>query len=391
MVSQNPTLLLNWMKIAFVTNIPSHFHTRLFETMAEYYDVDFLFFSDGSESWIQRDNELKFGKYKGVYVRGIRLTSSWRINLDLISKLIKGNYDVFIHSINGRFELIATFVLSKVLRKPFILWTNLWFHPRTLFHEISFPVTKFIYRHANAIVVYGYHVRDYLVALGVDEKKIFYSWNVVDNDFFSQEMPGQLLQNLKTTYHLQGRQVILYVGRLAEEKGLIYLLQAYKELPAGLNVGLLLIGQGREKEKLMRCIKEYQIQGVYFAGYVPTHELPPYYALADILVLPSITTRTLKEVWGVVLNEAMNQGCPVITTDAVGAAVGGLIQEGKNGIIVPERDSKALCNAIARMLSDQNKLMDMREYTRKFIKNWDHHKSFKGFEMAIQYVTQRVD
>ncbi len=375
------------MKIAFITNLPSHFHARLFETIAKHYDTDFLFFSDGSEKWIEKNNELKFGDYRGAYVRGIRLSSRIRINTELISRVIRGKYQVIIQSINGRFELMATFTLSKILRKPFILWTNLWFHPNTIFHRISFPITRYLYRHTDAIVAYGYHVRDYLVKLGIDEQKIFYSWNVTDNTLFSKQIPCETLDKLRTIYHLHGRRLLLFVGRLSEEKGLRYLLEAYKELPQELNTSLLIIGEGKGKEQLISYVQENALQHVYFIGYIPNEELVQYYALADIFILPSVTTKTVKEVWGIVVNEAMNQGCPVIATDAVGAAVGGLVQEGKNGFVVPERNAGALRDAIARLLADPKKLRDIKAYTKQAIQEWDHHKSFEGFHKAIQYVS----
>ena len=63
-------------------------------------------------------------------------------------------------------------------------------------------------------------------------------------------------------------------------------------------------------------------------------ELPALYAAADVLVLPSIRTRTFTEPWGLVTNEAMHQGTPVIATDAVGAVAGGLVRDGRNGLVV---------------------------------------------------------
>jgi glycosyltransferase involved in cell wall biosynthesis len=378
------------MKIAFVTNLPSHYHTRLFETIAKHYDTDFLFFSDGSETWIEKMNELKFGNYKGIYVRGIHLTSRVRINTELVSRLVRGKYEVIIQAISGRFELPATFFIAKILRKPFILWTNLWFHPNTFFHKLSFQIMKYIYRHADAIVAYGYHVRDYLVSLGVDENKIFYSWNVTDNDLFNKPVPDEALEKLKTEYKLHGRRIILFVGRLSDEKGLIYLLQAYKQVPVELNASLLLVGEGKQRDALAQYVEDNNFEHVHFIGYVPYEELAAYYTLADVFVLPSVTTKTLKEVWGIVLNEAMNRGCPVIATTAVGAAVGGLVQEGKNGVVVAERDPKALRDAILQILSDERKLQEMRNFTENAIKAWDTNKSFKGFQEAIGYITKRV-
>ena len=84
-----------------------------------------------------------------------------------------------------------------------------------------------------------------------------------------------------------------------------------------------------------------------FVGYVSPEEALTYYATADLFVLPSITMPTGKEPWGLVINEAMNQGLPVIATEAVGAAAGGLVQAGVNGFIVPERDSEAIAQAMA--------------------------------------------
>jgi glycosyltransferase involved in cell wall biosynthesis len=375
------------MKIALVTNLPSHFHTRTFETIAEHYDTDFLFFSDGSESWIEKRNEFKFGNYRGAYVQGLRLSSTLRLNTALLRRLVQGNYDLIIQSVNGRFEVLASFLTAKLLRKPFLLWTNLWFHPGTLFHRLSFPLTRYIYRHADAIVAYGYHVRDYLTQLGVEEKKIFFSWNVTDNDLFNKPIPPEVLDSVRSRYCLHGRRPILFVGRLSKEKGLDYLLEAYSNLPVELNASLILVGEGEEKSRLLGCIKERQLHHVHFAGYIPNSELAPFYAIAEVLVLPSITTKTLKEVWGIVLNEAMNQGCPVIATTAVGAAVGGLVQEGKNGQVVPEKNPEALATAITQMLSDQGHSQEMRACTKEIIKSWDHNRSFEGFHQAIAYVT----
>jgi glycosyltransferase involved in cell wall biosynthesis len=374
------------MRLAFITNLPTHFHARLFETIAKNYDTDFLFFSDASERWVGKRTEQTFGTYKGRYVRGFRLSSRFRINLPLLWILLTRKYDVFIQAINGRFELLATFLVAKFLRRPFVLWTNLWFHPGSWFHRVTFPIVKYIYHHADAVVVYGYHVRDYLVGLNVDERKIFYSWNVVDNDFFNKPVPTEEIERIRQRLGLQDRRVILFVGRHSNEKGLTYLLNAFELVPQELRASLLLIGDGEEKPELIAYAKRNRLERVHFLGFIPNRELPAYYALADIFVLPSITTRTQKEVWGIVMNEAMNQGCPVIATDAVGGAVGGLIDQGRNGVVVQEKNAIALRDAMVSILSDQKKLTEMKEYARMSIRDWDHRKSFRGFHDAIAYV-----
>ena len=91
--------------------------------------------------------------------------------------------------------------------------------------------------------------------------------------------------------------------------------------------------------------------------------------------------------WGIVLNEAMNQGLPVIATDAVGAAIGGLIEHGKNGIVVPEKNSEAIHEALVLLLKNRNLRVRMGKNAAQTIRSFDHHKSFEGFDAAIRYVT----
>ena len=76
------------------------------------------------------------------------------------------------------------------------------------------------------------------------------------------------------------------------------------------------------------------------------------YATADVLVIPSIATSHFLEPWGLVANEAMNQHLPVIATDAVGAAAGGLVRHERNGLVVPAGDHEALAAALRRLHDD---------------------------------------
>jgi glycosyltransferase involved in cell wall biosynthesis len=85
---------------------------------------------------------------------------------------------------------------------------------------------------------------------------------------------------------------------------------------------------------------------------VTPDELRNFYAAADVLVLPSIATRTFREPWGLVVNEAMNRQLPVIASDAVGAAAGGLVRHERNGLIVPAGDPAALAGALGRLAAD---------------------------------------
>ena len=87
-------------------------------------------------------------------------------------------------------------------------------------------------------------------------------------------------------------------------------------------------------------------------GPADAETLRGLYAGSDVVVLPSIATRDFREPWGLVTNEAFNQGVPVIATDAVGAAAGGLIEHERTGLVVPAGDAEALAGALRRLHDD---------------------------------------
>ncbi len=153
---------------------------------------------------------------------------------------------------------------------------------------------------------------------------------------------------------------------------------------------LVLVGAGEEESVLKAQSEVLGIsQQLRFVGYVPTEETYLYYKIAKLFVLPSITTNTFKEPWGLVVNEAFNQGTPVIATDAVGAAAGGLVQDGVNGFIVPERDADELTNAMHRLLDHDDLCQTMSHNALKTIQTWDNERMVKGFRDALEFVRKR--
>ena len=148
----------------------------------------------------------------------------------------------------------------------------------------------------------------------------------------------------------------------------------------------MLAGDGSLYKSLEASARELGIlSNTRFVGYVSPEDARLYYAIANVFVLPSITMPSGKETWGLVVNEAMNQGLPVIATEAVGAAAGGLVQSGVNGFVVPERDSVALAQAIERVLTDSSLREEMSQNARRIIAGWDNEQMVKGFKQAIDY------
>lgn len=374
------------MNIAFVTNICAHYRVKTFETLARCYNVDYYFFSAGDEWYWQQQHGVKTGNFHYEYLPGFRLGRT-RITPTLPWKLWRGNYDVYIKCINGRFALPMTYLIARLKRKPFILWTGIWMRLQTPFHRLVWPLTRYIYYHADAIVVYGEHVKRYLISEGVPADRIFVAAHAVDNEAYNRLVPEEEKDALRHQLGISPEQkVVLYLGRLVEEKGVPYLIEAFASLQRE-DVVLVIVGTGPEKERLKHLVSEKGItKQVRFTGYVPPERTLPYYAIAWVFGFPSITTPYFKEPWGLVVNEAFNQAVPVVATEAVGAAAGGLVQDGVNGFVVPERDSTALARALQRILDDVDLRERMSRNARQIIADWDNERMVLGFRQAIEYV-----
>jgi glycosyltransferase involved in cell wall biosynthesis len=250
-----------------------------------------------------------------------------------------GRHRAVIAGLGGRVALPATYAAARRAGIPFVLWASIWEHPRTLAHTLSKPLTHALYRRADAVVTYGAHVSAH-VRTQRRAGNVFEAPQAVSAEHFGRPVSDEERDEWRGDTGF----LALFVGRLEEEKGVRILLTAWRD--AGLvEARLALAGEGPLREDA-RGIGEV-------LGHIDRGRLPGLYAAADVLVLPSIRTATFTEPWGLVVNEAMHQGTPVIASDAVGAAAGGLVRDGRNGIVVPERDPAALAAALGTLARDR--------------------------------------
>jgi glycosyltransferase involved in cell wall biosynthesis len=141
--------------------------------------------------------------------------------------------------------------------------------------------------------------------------------------------------------------LFLYVGRLWEPKGIFDLVEAYAHVRAGgVSASLAIVGDGRDESRLRSTIARLNLNGVTLAGFVHQEDLPTWYAASDVLVFP-----TRGDTYGMVVDEAMAAGLPVISTTAAGEIQTRVI-EGETGWLVPAQDPHELAKAMTSAAHD---------------------------------------
>lgn len=276
-----------------------------------------------------------------VFFLGITLVRRFRVNIIHVEYLgLNSILGVFIGKICN-IPVVATAHRGDVSPKSF---------EKTLFTFLSYPLVLLSLKLLNKIICVSQYISD-------EVKRIYSSancaviYNSADESRFyprdKETCRKFLLKNfIKKT---NNSKIILFVGSLIKRKGLNFLIEAMVTEPLSHldDVLLLIVGEGPEKEKLVRRVEELSIQEkVFFIGPVTREELPIIYGSADLFVLPS-----LDEGHPVAMLEAMASGLPVI-----GCKVGGVpecIENGVNGILIRRPDPSSLAKAIYFCLSEQ--------------------------------------
>lgn len=240
---------------------------------------------------------------------------------------------------------------------------------------------------ADGFLAVGSANRDYYLANGIAHDQIFYMPYCVDNQFFANHAlkASTLREQLRRELRLEpGHPIILYASKFEPRKRPQDLLHAYEQLTIGSRAAtaayLVFVGDGELRAPLEAEARSKGLAGVQFLGFRNQTELPALYDLCDVFVLPSVD-----EPWGLVVNEVMATGKPVIVSDAVGCAHD-LVVNGINGFVFPVGNVRALTEALAKVVSAPEHALSMGLASRKIIESW----SFDEDVIALRHALHTI-
>jgi glycosyltransferase involved in cell wall biosynthesis len=218
----------------------------------------------------------------------------------------------------------------------------------------------------------------------------------VDNAYFARlaQAAAPRQQALREELRLgPDRPVILFASKLQPRKHADHLIEAYRQLvaadPPESQPYLVIVGDGEERPHLEAQCRELGLdqQGldlVRFAGFRNQSELPRFFELADAFVLPS-----RHEPWGLIVNEAMAAGCPVIVSSDVGCHAD-LVTDGVEGCVFPVGDITALTAALRRVFRTPETAGAMGDAARRRIADWSFEEDVRGLRQALAHTTRKL-
>lgn len=249
-------------------------------------------------------------------------------------------------------------------------------------HLLFFALRKI----CHGWLVIGSANKDYYLAHGMKEETIFPMPYTVDNQYFrEQAVAARTNQDvLRADLNLEsGRPIILYASKFMERKRPKDLVEAVARLakdPKNRQPYLLMVGDGEQRAPLEQQVQDLGIEGsVRFTGFRNQSELPSFYSLCDLFVLPS-----LLEPWGLAVNEVMTAGRAVVASDQVGA-VFDLIRDGENGHVFPAGDVDALTTSLSHIVSDPDISEKMGQRSLEIIENWGFREDIEGLKSGLDY------
>lgn len=349
------------MKILYILNVPSPYRVDYFNELGKYCDLTVLFERESSEerdaSWL----DFAFKNFKGIFLKG----KSYKVDSSFCPSVVK-------YLKRNRYDYIICANFTSITGMLAIEYMRLHGMKYYLESDGGFPksgkgfkewLKKHFIKGAEGYFSTGATHDGYYLAYGAPRDKLIrYPFTSLKTEDLLKELPTkEEKQELKDKLGITEENVVLSIGQFVHRKGFDTLIKAAKSLPE--NTGIYIVG-GEPTEEYSELVKSEKAENVHFIGFKRKEELKEYYMASDVFVL-----LTREDIWGLVINEAMAMGLPVITTDKCIAGLE-LIENGKNGYIIPADDELAAAEKLSLIINEksaeklgENALATISDYT----------------------------
>lgn len=268
----------------------------------------------------------------------------------------KGNFDVVVlPSIDTLYQFRCAYVALETCTKrniKTVYWSEKWEalkeyqpYPKRLKNFIHSWMISYFARRVDLCVAAGTKSKEYLMAHGVSIEKMAIAYDSSTSPLALKPISLYEMYNIP-----QNAPIVLYLGRLIERKGLKTLIRAFEHILKDFPTAYLLIGgTGEILDGCKKLAESRNMKHVIFAGKIEPSVRREYYSQSKVFVLPSYSYKGIIEAWGLTVNEALEQGTPVVATTAVGAAYD--VANGQECVMISENNEAELATAIENMLA----------------------------------------
>ena len=336
------------MKILFLTNVPSPYRVEFFSKLGKRVDLTVIYelktASDRDSSWSVIGTEIT---YKEIYLESTRVISDGGISTKVFSYL-NGDYDFIIVGTHGTPTAKLAILYMRLKGIPYILnidgMLSCELDDKNWLNK---KLRKWLFLGAMAYFTSGYDTDEYVRRLGIQGSFSHYHFSSISEKDVLESCNFASKDKVKSRLGIKEQHLLICVARFIPIKGIDILLRVFNKINRK-DIGLVLVGGEKNVyENILREFPESVQERLYFPGFMGKEKLMEYYSAADIFVLP-----THHDTWGLVVNEAMGMGLPVITTDKCGAGLE-IIQDGENGYVVSDDNENALKNRIELLIGNK--------------------------------------
>ncbi len=367
------------VKVLYLTNLPAPYKVDFFNRLGKFCELTVLFERNTASN---RDGKWKSDErrsFDAVFLKGIKTGKEDALCFSVVRYLEKSDYDFIVICGYTTPTSILAITYCKIKRIPYVL--SIDGAKDTTENGAKRWLKSLLIRGAQLYLCPGRESFNYLLHHGANEKKIrIYPFtSLQEKQIDSQILSLEEKNKIKHELDIQEEIMILAVGQYINRKGFDILLNAVDFNDP--RIGVYIIGGEKPLDEYIRIIGEKSLINIHFLDFQKSDMLKKYYHAADVFVLP-----TRCDIWGLVINEAMANGLPVITTTECVAGIE-LVQDDENGYLIPANNSEILKIKLIEVLFDESKRRMMGKNSLKKIQRYSiENMAFEHFVFFSEHI-----